>query len=259
MRTTRRLNSKTLVPAWYVRPVDLNRRGKTLHWTAFARLIDLPVLASYRNELLSIAPEEFTKNFRLEEKPVKTESIISARLEATDLQPDGDISGQTTEEQEEQTLEDLPIEKEESSATGQRQAGDMAAATGSVHCIVRKPTICHYLVRRRRKQPSIRASRLSRGISYAEAVVTFEEVVRRFGNSTTPAVYVQVARALLNKGVALGGLNQLDSELAAYEEVVHRFSGSSEPTLLYMAATATARKVFVLGKLERFEEGSLRL
>ncbi len=193
----------------------LEPERKTLHWTAFARLIDLPVLASYRNELLSIAPEEFTKNFRLEEKPMKTE---------------------------------------ESLTTGQRQAGDMTTATGSI--LHRSETNDLPLSSVEDAEATV-----NKGISfiqrhnYAEAVVTFEEVVRRFGNSTTPAVYVQVARALLNKGFALGELNQLDSELAAYEEVVHRFRDSSEPTLLYMAANAIVRKVFVLGKLDRLEKG----
>ena len=79
-----------------VREADgLEPETRTLHWAAFTRLISLPVLASYRKELLSIVPEEFTKNFVLAEQSVKAESVRPSEPETTGLQLDGNMSGQS--------------------------------------------------------------------------------------------------------------------------------------------------------------------
>jgi hypothetical protein len=55
--------------------------------------------------------------------------------------------------------------------------------------------------------------------------------VRRFDDADDPALQVQVASALVNKGVALGALNRHDEALAVFNDVVQRFRSSTSPEL----------------------------
>ena len=82
-----------------------------------------------------------------------------------------------------------------------------------------------------------------------EALEAFDEVVRRFGESDTPALVRSVATALVNragalgaltalanKGYVLGALNRPQDALDAYDEVVRRF-GDSEIAALRMSVS----------------------
>ena len=60
-----------------------------------------------------------------------------------------------------------------------------------------------------------------------EVLAAYDEVVRRFGASENPVLLEPVAKALLFKGVTLGGLKRPEEALAAYNEAVRRF-GESE-------------------------------
>ncbi len=53
----------------------------------------------------------------------------------------------------------------------------------------------------------------------ADTVAAYEEVIRRFGESEIPAVLGWVAKALVNKGAALGALNRPQEALEACDEV----------------------------------------
>ena len=58
-----------------------------------------------------------------------------------------------------------------------------------------------------------------------EAVVAYDELIRRFGASATPAVLRWVAKGLANKGAALGKLSRQQEALECCDEVVRRFGG----------------------------------
>ena len=77
-------------------------------------------------------------------------------------------------------------------------------------------------------------------------------MVRRFGESETPAVLKWVAASLASKGAVLGVLNRPQDALKAYDEVSPPFFGESEtPAVLKWVAASLASKGAVLGVLNR--------
>ena len=54
-------------------------------------------------------------------------------------------------------------------------------------------------------------------------------MVRRFGESETPALLERVAFALVNRGAVLGDLNRPQDALEACDEVVRRFGEERDP------------------------------
>jgi hypothetical protein len=63
----------------------------------------------------------------------------------------------------------------------------------------------------------------------SEAIAAYDEVVRRFGDSSEPALKERVAKALINKGYALYSGGKQAEAIAACDEVVRRLGDSSEP------------------------------
>ena len=76
-------------------------------------------------------------------------------------------------------------------------------------------------------------------------------MIRRFGESETPALLDSVATALGNRGAALGALNRPQDALEACDEVVRRFGESETPALLERVAAALVSKGVALGDLNR--------
>ncbi len=64
----------------------------------------------------------------------------------------------------------------------------------------------------------------------------------------------QTARALVNKGAALGDAEKLDDAIAANDEVVRRFGDAEEPTLRKQVAMAIFNKGVDLGKAKKLED-----
>ncbi|MCK6372683.1 MAG: hypothetical protein L6Q69_01100 [Zoogloea sp.] len=79
-----------------------------------------------------------------------------------------------------------------------------------------------------------------------EAIAAYELIETRFDNDTAPAVREQVAKALVNKGVALGQLGRTDEEIAAYDLVEARYANDTAPTLRESVAYARNSKGFTL-------------
>ncbi|HEV6964020.1 tetratricopeptide repeat protein [Roseateles sp.] len=84
-----------------------------------------------------------------------------------------------------------------------------------------------------------------------EAVRTYDEVVARFGEATGNAQREAVARALVNKGVALGKLGQTEQAIRVYGDVVARFGEAAENAQRQAVARALVNKGFRLGLLGR--------
>ncbi len=85
------------------------------------------------------------------------------------------------------------------------------------------------------------------------AITTYNEVVRRFGEASEPALRERVAKALVNKGITQGKLGHSEAEIATYDDVVRRFGEASEPALLEQVATALVNKGATQGQLGHSE------
>ena len=83
-----------------------------------------------------------------------------------------------------------------------------------------------------------------------DTVAACDEVIRRFGESETPAVLEWVAKALVNKGGTLLGKLPQDA-VTVCDEVIRRFGESETPALLQSIASALVNKGAALGRLNR--------
>jgi tetratricopeptide (TPR) repeat protein len=87
-----------------------------------------------------------------------------------------------------------------------------------------------------------------------EAAAVYDEVVRRFGDATEPALREQVAKALFRQGLSLGALNRREEEIGVYDEMVRRFGDATEPSVRGLVAEALVNKGSTLGALNRCAE-----
>ncbi len=87
-----------------------------------------------------------------------------------------------------------------------------------------------------------------------EAIAAYDEVLRRFGDSSESALKEPVAKALVNKGAVLGDSGKQEEAIAAYDEVLRRFGDSSESALKESVSRALFNKGVALGKGGKQEE-----
>ena len=87
-----------------------------------------------------------------------------------------------------------------------------------------------------------------------KTIEELDSVVERFGDSTEPALREPVARALFNKGNALGELGHPEQAIEAYDSVVERFDDAPEPALRERVAMALVNKGNALRKLGHPEQ-----
>ncbi|MGL5471130.1 MAG: tetratricopeptide repeat protein, partial [Shewanella sp.] len=85
------------------------------------------------------------------------------------------------------------------------------------------------------------------------AIISCDEVVRRFGDANDATLNVHVAMALVNKGGVQGQLNQLDAAVHSYDEVVSRFGDASEVSLKGQVARALVNKGAMQEKLHKLD------
>ncbi|MGY8660836.1 tetratricopeptide repeat protein [Bradyrhizobium sp. UFLA05-109] len=100
----------------------------------------------------------------------------------------------------------------------------------------------------------IRANPGKRNEAFNEAIAVCDDLVRRFGTATEPALRKEVAEALVYKGNALGLLDRNDEEIVAYDDVVRRFGAASEPGLREQVAEALRWKAMTLASPGRGSE-----
>ena len=86
------------------------------------------------------------------------------------------------------------------------------------------------------------------------ALATFDELLRRFGDTRVPALMEKVGKALVYQGAALGQLNRPDESLAVCEEVLRRFGDSGAQEFGELMAHALVNKGAALGELNRPDE-----
>jgi tetratricopeptide (TPR) repeat protein len=85
---------------------------------------------------------------------------------------------------------------------------------------------------------------------YSEAIAACDDV-DRFSNLEEPAVREQLAKALVNKGIALGFVGKCFEALAVSQEVITRFSSDRELAVREQVATAAINKGVLLEQLGR--------
>ena len=89
-----------------------------------------------------------------------------------------------------------------------------------------------------------------------EALATYDEVVRRFGDSDATPILESVAMALVRKAITLVALRRNEDALAFLDEVVRRFGGSDATPVLEAVAMALLGKGAMLAALGRNEDAS---
>ncbi len=90
--------------------------------------------------------------------------------------------------------------------------------------------------------------------SQVEALATYDEAIRLFGDSTEGELREATSKALFNKGVCLRALHRDDEALAAYNDLIRRFSDSAEIALREQVAMGLMNMGIFLGFLQRSEE-----
>ena len=230
---------------------------RALHRSAFARLIELPALTGYREELLASVPGGFM------EAPDRGGALPEAAESApAGLGPDrrraGQFDGRTDEHAESEAvrarvvealgLEEQKRPKEALAVYDEalavydgmvRRFGE-SEAPALLECVA-VALVGKGFVLRALDRPE-------------EALAIFDGVVRRFGGSEAPALLQEVAAALAGKGLALIALDRPEEALAAHDEALRRFGESEAPALLEEVATALVGKGLALGTLDRPEE-----
>ncbi len=87
-----------------------------------------------------------------------------------------------------------------------------------------------------------------------DAIGLFTQIVERFSSSIEPERRTWHAKALVNRGLSLGGLGRGEEAISVYDDVVGRFGMAGEPALREQVARALVNKGIRLGELGRGEE-----
>jgi tetratricopeptide (TPR) repeat protein len=74
----------------------------------------------------------------------------------------------------------------------------------------------------------------------AEAIQVYDELLRRFGDATEPALREPIANALVGKGRALYTLGRSEESELAFQEVLQRFADSPDAVAQQAVEVANA-------------------
>ena len=203
-----------------------------LHRMAFGRLIALPVLAPYRDELLSMVPKDFAQTL------IREVALPDAALGArpSDYHEVSRLWDEARALTKRERFEDaLPILDEIERRLN--EGGLPAMALLATQILLLKGMTLGMLVERDE-----------------EALAACDEAVRRFGNSESAGILTEVASAICAKVGILGAAGREEEALAACDEVVRRFGDSESAGVLTGVANAICAKVDILGAAGREEE-----
>ncbi len=241
---------------------SLDGEMRSLHRTAVQQLVQLPVLAGDREELLALLPEEEPEGL------AAAKALLHRAVELQEQDPEEALAtwdevvrrfGESRSPEVFQLVVLALLCKAE--ALGELNRPEEALAGY-------EETLAAYEEAGRRFDEEdtdvhveIAANALlNKGVTLGElnraeeSLAVFDEVVGRFTEGETSAPLETVAKALLNKGGTLGRLNRRDEELAAYQEVVHRFGECPSPEVVEPVAAALFCKGIALAALNRREE-----
>ena len=222
---------------------------QSLLHAALARLIELPSLAEYREELLAMIPEGFAmlqvQGTASADMPGLIASTVEPHKSATRSLREG------TDKHEEHVARKL---LDTASALDDENHSDHALVAydklGHRFAYSNNPGVLEYLgIALFRK--ALMLERLDR---VGDSIATYDALVRRFGNLGTAAQAKWIGAALIMKGLTLDTINCTADALATYDEVVHRYRDSEVPALLKWVGTALVMKGLVLQRLDRMDD-----
>ena len=217
---------------------ELGTKMRALHRSAFARLMELPVLAGDREELLAMAPPGFAG--------VLAPSM--AELDRDQAGKPGADRGERAEATAAQALFNKAValhnrERAKEALAAYNELASRFAASGT-------PLVLDLIARALVNRGNL----LVRMKRQEDALVSWDEVVLRFGESRHPTLLKAVATALGNKGGALHELDRPEEALAACDEVVRRFGESRIPALLEVVAWALVNRGSLFAQINRKED-----
>ncbi len=221
------------------------------HQAAFIKLIDLPVLAEYREELLSIVPEEFAESFDPKVASEDAADSVSLKLKLDNLGPITHSPQYVTK-----LAGQVPAKVSIKQASVVAEEGQAKNIDAIIRSTLKRLEIDDSLSARVEAAKEI----ITAGISFlkmerpGETIVACETIARQFDDSDAPQLAKQVANALLLKGVTLGISKQYDEELVSHDEVVLRFGDSKVPAVLEIVAQALTTKARTLASSNRLDE-----
>jgi tetratricopeptide (TPR) repeat protein len=108
--------------------------------------------------------------------------------------------------------------------------------------------------------PNLAEALVSKGIALSgleraqDEVAAYDEVLRRFGDSSDPAIRERLATALQFKGITFRQLERAEDAIAIYDEIDRRFADSTIPAVLRRVAGALVSKGFALASLGRAQD-----
>ena len=239
----------------------LDGEMRSLHRTAVEKLVQLPVMARHREELLALLSEEdseeladakglFDQALELDEQDQSEEALATWEEVVRRF-------GESRSPEVFQLVAIALFGKAEALGELGRPEEALAAYEEAGRRFGEDDTEVHVEM--------VASALFSKGVTLAEldrteeSLAVFDEAVRRFEESETPDHLEIVAKALVNKGAVLGELDRIEEELLAYEEVLRRFGESETPALLELVAIARTYRGMTLGNLGRPEEGLVAL
>ena len=246
-----------------IREMDrLDEETQAIQRVALVRLIDLPAVAGYRDELLASLPEdlgetiEWRKEYSAARTLLRRASTLGeqGRLEDA-LAVYDEIVRVFGRSDAPVVLDIVPVALFEKGITLRKLDrpqdalaawDEVALRFGASDTLVVRETVARALVYKGRQLGSLDR--------HDEVLAVCDDVVRRLGGSEAPALVELVATALVNKGVALGELNREGDALAVYDDAVRRFGAGETLASRALAARVLVYRGVALAQLNRLEE-----
>ena len=221
----------------------------SFHRIALLRLMSLPKLAGFREELLRMIPRE------LAEAVARDASRSNAEARELGTEPPVRApAARPHEGTDEHLLQSAIALLDEAAVLNRRKRfEDALSVYGEV---VRRfgendsPAVLEQVAK----------ALLCKGVAlrnlgrFEEVLAALDEVVDRLGLKESPALLAYVARALVYKAATLGMWNQPEEALIACGNAVRRFEASNVSTLRVHVADAHVFRGFALDDLNRPEE-----
>ena len=229
---------------------SLDTEIHSLHQGAFARLMELPVLAGYREDLLVMMSGGFSEMSYSDWALPDAATTKSIGVGPDHRWPD-QLHGSMDEHAELVAARALfskavTLKEQNRSEETLAAVGEVVRRFGESETLAVLELVANALL-----DKGVTLYELNRT---EEELAAYDELVRRFGESEAPGFFEPVAKALVNKGVILGELNRLEEALDACAEVVRRFGESDVTGLRDQVALALYHNGFRLRQLNRLEE-----
>lgn len=240
---------------------SVDTAAERLFQAALARLIKLPALASYRQQLLLQTPQHLA--YVRDGDPPEKEEAVAADSRTREM----DILEQVLVECNQALQRYEHGKKPEKLISFARTL----AAKGALLCKHNRyeesiAVLDQFLERFESSDEPALLEEVSRAIVWRglafsgmgrpeEAMSSWDQCLRRFGASQNPAFRGMIAMAWINKGTELARLERAGEAVSAWDEAIRRFGESNEPEMAEVVAQALVNKGATLILMDQIEEG----